>query len=84
MRFHSVRPGSIKKKKLVSKVSEYYNIHLGMEALNQLTAHLTRCGLIFIDNSQTTNKMIQNKTQSGNHRAAILIITSSTNSTGQV
>lgn len=48
--------------KLVSKVSEYCNTHLGMEALNHLTAHLTRCGLIFLDNNQTTDKIIQNKT----------------------
>lgn len=57
-------------------MSEYCNIHLGMETLNQLTAHLTRCGLIFIDNNETTKKIIQNKTWSGNHRTAILIITS--------
>lgn len=35
----------------------------GSGSLNQLTAHLTRCGLIFIDDNQTTSKIIQNKTE---------------------
>lgn len=51
------------KEKLVSKVSEYWNIHLGTEALNLLTVHLTRCGLIFTESNQTPNEIIQNKAQ---------------------